>query len=380
MRPPCGPVSNRSRFVRPAASMSSRVARIWLRNASDMSGPPDGALSLSIARDRRAQTPQSMSFSPRWIASASAVRRPSASCRMSAGAMRSGAFEPFTPETRRRWAQAPARRMNRQKRKRAQPVFDRGEDRRRAPRAGGSLTNRPPGARIARTARTQFDERRAGVRRRKDMRPRALRVGRDANRPALEERRVGDHASAASSASPASRRSRGFRTSSSRTRARSCKSVRAALSPASRASSRIDLDEIGERPRGLPGQREPDRADARADVDDPALRRPRRRGEEGASVPTRWPRFGWTRASRPPSHRSSVSPSAIAGFSSPGDGLSHRATLRRGPPRRLRGAPVPPRARRPESASAGSRAIPRRRPCAGRRRKTRPAPPSESIR
>src|SRR5271155_5268178 len=39
-----------------------------------------------------------------------------------------------------------------------------------------------------------------------------------------------------------------------------------------------------------------------------------------ASVPTRWPPFGWTRASRPPSQRAAVSPSATGSPSSPGEG------------------------------------------------------------
>ena len=57
----------------------------------------------------RRYLPQSISRSPRWMASASAVNRPSASCRTSAGAMRRGAFEPLTPPTISRCADTPAR-------------------------------------------------------------------------------------------------------------------------------------------------------------------------------------------------------------------------------------------------------------------------------
>ena len=68
-------------------------------------------------------------------------------------------------------------------------------------------------------------------------------------------------------------------------------------------------------------QRQPDRADARADVDDPALPSVAAAAtSSAASVPTRWPRFGWTSVSRPPSHRSSVNPSALAALPSSVDG------------------------------------------------------------
>ena len=68
---PAGPASRRSRLVRPAASMSSSVERMCLRNASDMEIRRVGRMDGPYQRPPRLQTPQSMSASPRWIASAS---------------------------------------------------------------------------------------------------------------------------------------------------------------------------------------------------------------------------------------------------------------------------------------------------------------------
>ena len=84
---------------------ASRICR------DDSIAAEDSCSSHAFAACRRKapQAPQSTSASPRWIASASSVSRPSASCRISAGAIRSGALEPFTPETSSRWAEAPAR-------------------------------------------------------------------------------------------------------------------------------------------------------------------------------------------------------------------------------------------------------------------------------
>ena len=90
--------------------------------------------------------------------------------------------------------------------------------------------------------------------------------------------------SASSSGSPASRRS-WVKTSTLKTRARACSPLRAGEP----GQIGINLDEIGERPRGLSGQRQPDRAD---NVDDPALGVPAAAARRAASVPTRWPRFG----------------------------------------------------------------------------------------
>ena len=54
-----------------------------------------------------------------------------------------------------------------------------------------------------------------------------------------------------------------------------------------------DLDKIGGRKLRALSQRQPDCADARADVDDPALASaPAAATSRAASVPTRWPRLG----------------------------------------------------------------------------------------
>ena len=191
--------------------------------------------------------------------------------------MRSGAFEPFDARDDEAMGAGAGRRMDRQEREGAEPVLDRGEDRRERVRAVDH--HEPPAGREDReTGPNPARERRAGLRRREDMRPRAPWVGRDANRPGSKNGGLVTTQSAASSASPASRRSPGFRTSSLRTRARACKSVARGIDPGEPGQLRIDLDEIGERPRGLP-----DAAPARP------RRRPRRRRRSGppASPPRR---------------------------------------------------------------------------------------------
>ena len=220
-----------------------------------------------------------------------AVRRPSASCRISAAAMRSGAFEPFTPETMRRWAPAPADGWTGRSAS-APSRFSIAA--RMALSASGRwiITNRPPGASIARQARIQVGERRAGVRRREDMGPRAPRVRRDANRPAFEEWRVGDDAIGRLVRSPASRRSWGFKTSSLKTRARASSPLRAALISASRArSGSISTRSANARADFL--------ASASPTAPTPAPTStirlsgvPAAAARRAASVPTRWPRFG----------------------------------------------------------------------------------------
>ena len=141
-------------------------------------------------------------------------------------------------------------------------------------------------------------------------------VGRSADRPGVEERRVGDDATRRDSASPASRRSLELSASSRKTRVRASSPLRAALLSASCASS----GSISTRSTEASGLRS---ASARPTAPTPAPTstiRPCRASpaaatSRAASVPTRWPRLGWMSMSRPPSHRSSVSPSAVAALS-----------------------------------------------------------------
>ena len=112
------------------------------------------------------------------MASASSVRRPSASCRIKAGAIRSGALEPFTPEISNLMRGGARARVNRQQRERAQPPFDRGED--RSERVG-AVDHHEPAAGLEQRERgaIQACERRPAVRRRQDMGQRPpLRSGR----------------------------------------------------------------------------------------------------------------------------------------------------------------------------------------------------------
>ena len=112
------------------------------------------------------------------------------------------------------------------------------------------------------------------------MRPRAPWVGRGANRPTLEERRVGDDAIGRFVGKPGLPALSGLQDIEPQDARAPFKSVARGIDPGEPGELRIDLDQIGERPRGLPDERQPDRAHARADVGDPALRRPRRRGEQ----------------------------------------------------------------------------------------------------
>ena len=148
-------------------------------------------------------------------------------------------------------------------------------------------------------------------------------------------------------------------------------------SRASSARSGVDLDQVGERVLRPVRQRQPDRADARADVDDPALRRPRRRREQdGVRCRRDGPPWAGRGASRPPSQRSKVSPSATGSRSSPAAGQASRNSPARPASASSRRA-RPSSRRSTRSAAAESRAIPRPRSCAGRRRNRRSAPRSK---
>ena len=155
----------------------------------------------------------------------------------------------------------------------------RGEDRRE--RVGAVNHHESPAGREDREAGSNpVRERRPRLRRREDMRPRAPCVRRGANRPALEERRVGDDAIGRFVGKPGLPALSGLQDIEPEDARAPFKSVARGIDLGKPGELRIDLDEIGERPRGPPDERQPDRADARADVDDPALRRPRCRGEQ----------------------------------------------------------------------------------------------------
>ena len=270
-------------------------------------------------------------------------------------------------------------RMNRQDRHRAEPVLKSGEDRRQGVRAmdhdeaSAGLEDREATPNQARSGARRL----AG----KDMRPRPRPVGRSANRAGVEERRVGDDRADAPSVQP--RLAPGARVADvegQELRVRPANPLRSALSPA-RAARPASTSTRSALARSLRLRIASPTAPTPAPT---SAKRPCRKSaaaaSRAASVPARCPRLGWTRVRRPPSQALLDNASGCDSSSSPFADFSHCAVRRRGPPRSEAVGPSPPRGHRPESASAGTRASPRPRPCAGRRRRNRRRPPSGAIR
>ena len=140
--------------------------------------------------------------------------------------------------------------------------------------------------------------------------------------------------SAVSSASPASRRSRGLQNIEPQDAGARLKSVARGVDLGEPRQIGIDLDQIGERPLRPLRQRQPDRADARADVGDPALRRSRRRREQGGVRADPMAALRLDEGEPAPEPAVDGEPVRDRIALKPGRRVRHRAILPRGPPRR----------------------------------------------
>ena len=230
-------------------------------------------------RALRVTAPQQNSRSPRWIASASAVSCPSASCRTRAGAILSGAFEPFTPKPA---SDAPTRRREGgpagARTPRAGSPPPRGS--RRARRGGGSSRTGRPGASRARQARIQPT---SGARR---PRPRTHAPaplpgsGEARTAPGSKNGGLVTTRSAASSASPGRAAGAGVEHVGRRRACAGARPLRAAFSAASVGQAESISTQSAGRARA-PQRRQPDRADPGADIDEAAFGEVGGGGEQG---------------------------------------------------------------------------------------------------
>ena len=232
--------------------------------------------------------------------------------------MRSGALDPLSPETSRRWAEAPAR--GKTGRSASAPIrFSIAPS--MAPIASGRwiMVKRPPGLRIASEARIQPMSGAPPVSSARRTCARARAASGDA-RTARASKNGGlvTTASASSSPSPASRRARASRISSARIRTRSVRPFRAALPAASRARPASISTRSALRQSWRPTSASPT-----APIPAPtSTTRPSAgsaaAASRAASEPTRCPSFGCMSVNRPPSHRSDDSPAGGHSGASPG--------------------------------------------------------------
>ena len=192
-----------------------------------------------------------------------------------------GAFDARNEQTMRARAD---RRMNRQKGQRAKPASDRRED--GAKRVGPVDHHEPPARREHRErSLNPVGKRRARLGPGQDMRARFAFVGRGADRLGVEERRVGDDAAGRFSQPRLAALSRIERVEPQDARTR-LKPVARRVAFGKLRQLGIELDKIDGRERVALSQRQADRADPRADVDDPALPSvARRRNEQGGVRP-----------------------------------------------------------------------------------------------
>ena len=142
----------------------------------------------------------------------------------------------------------------------------------------------------------------------------------------LEERRIGDHAIGRFDEPGLAARARIKRIEAKDARPR-LKAVALGVARGERREFGIDLDEIDADERRALGEREPDRADACADVDDPALAGVRRGGQQGRV------RADPMAALRLNEREPAAEP-LILGQPVPRGPLRHRAILFPDPPRR----------------------------------------------
>ena len=166
------------------------------------------------------------------------------------------------------------------------------------------------------------------------MGPRPGFVRRDANGSRFEKRRVGDDAIGCFVGEPGLAPLDGPQNVEPEDADARLKAVPRGVDLGEPGEIGIDLDQIGERPLRPLRQRQPDRADSRADVGDPAGRRPGRRNEQGGvrADPMAAFRLDEGEPAAEPAIDGERSGDRIA--LEPGRRLRHRAVPLRGPPRR----------------------------------------------
>ncbi len=211
--------------------------------------------------------------------------------------------------------------MDRQQRDRAEPVLDRGEDARECvgtvdhheKAAGVEQGERGPEPGCEGGARLGWGEDRARAR---------APSGETPTVPGSKKGGLVTTQSAFSSPSPASRRSTGLKRVEPEDADARLKSVPRGVDLGEAGQIGIDLDQIGERPLRPLRQRQPqpDRADSRADVGDPAGRRTRRRNEQGGVRADPMSAFRLDKGEPAAEPAIEASPSAIGSLSSPGGG------------------------------------------------------------
>ncbi len=189
-------------------------------------------------------------------------------------------LRPFNPRDEQPMGGRAGARMDGQERERPEPVLRCGEDRRQRLRAMDH--DEPPvGLEDRETGANPGDERRGAGSAGKDMRARPRPVGRDANRPGIEERRIGDDrlglpvgelrrspGAGVADVEPEDPRALG-------------QSVAFGIAGGKGCKIGVDLDEVGADAWQAAKNCKRDRADAGADIRESTVRKTGRRGEEG---------------------------------------------------------------------------------------------------
>ena len=250
-RSPAGPSSSATSGSGPGTIARDRARRRSWRKTSGLQAQG------SRFRGRTLETPhprvnadhagQSIVASPRWIASARAVKAPDASCSTSGGAMLSGALDPLTPATSSRCEPRSARGWTASSASAAEPTPDRRQD--RGERVGAMDHDETPSRREQREAGDDpgFERRSGASRARRHVRASAGRVGRGANRPASKNGGLATTRSASPSTRPASRRPAASSASAATTRARALEAVERGVFARQRGEPGVDLDEVAAR-------------------------------------------------------------------------------------------------------------------------------------